>query len=49
MGEDAELVLCDAAETGLVQKSGNLWLGFQVSYGDYILLLDTDFTRRHDR
>jgi hypothetical protein len=33
---------------GWFKKSGNLWFGFQVSYGDYILLLDTDFAPRHD-
>ena len=33
---------------GWFKKSGNLWFGFQVSYGDYILLLDADFAPRHD-
>ena len=33
---------------GWFKKSGNLWFGYQVSYGDYILLLDADFAPRHD-
>ena len=33
---------------GWFKKSGNLWFGFQVSYGDYILLLDADFAPRDD-
>lgn len=33
---------------GWFKKSGNLWFGFQVSYGDFILLLDADFAPRHD-
>jgi cellulose synthase (UDP-forming) len=33
---------------GWFKKSGNLWFGFQVSYGDYILLLDADFAPRRD-
>jgi cellulose synthase (UDP-forming) len=33
---------------GWFKKSGNLWFGFQVSYGDYILLLDADFAPRYD-
>jgi cellulose synthase/poly-beta-1,6-N-acetylglucosamine synthase-like glycosyltransferase len=33
---------------GWFKKSGNLLFGFQVSYGDYILLLDADFAPRHD-
>jgi cellulose synthase/poly-beta-1,6-N-acetylglucosamine synthase-like glycosyltransferase len=33
---------------GWFKKSGNLWFGFQISYGDYILLLDADFAPRHD-
>jgi cellulose synthase (UDP-forming) len=33
---------------GWFKKSGNLWFGFLVSYGQYILLLDADFAPRHD-
>ena len=33
---------------GWYKKSGNLWFGFQISEGDYILLLDADFAPRHD-
>ena len=33
---------------GWFKKSGNLYFGFQVSYSDYILLLDADFAPRHD-
>jgi cellulose synthase (UDP-forming) len=33
---------------GWFKKSGNLWFGYQVSYGEYILLLDADFAPRHD-
>jgi cellulose synthase (UDP-forming) len=33
---------------GWFKKSGNLWFGYQVSYGDFILLLDADFAPRHD-
>ena len=33
---------------GWFKKSGNLYFGFQVSYGDYILLLDADFAPRAD-
>lgn len=33
---------------GWFKKSGNLCFGFQVSQGDYILLLDADFAPRHD-
>lgn len=33
---------------GWFKKSGNLWFGYQVSYGEFILLLDADFAPRHD-
>lgn len=33
---------------GWFKKSGNLWFGFQVSDGEYILLLDADFAPRRD-
>ena len=33
---------------GWFKKSGNLYFGFQVSYSDYILLLDADFAPRQD-
>jgi cellulose synthase (UDP-forming) len=33
---------------GWYKKSGNLWFGFRISSGDFILLLDADFAPRHD-
>ena len=33
---------------GWYKKSGNLWFGFNISRGDYILLLDADFAPRED-
>ena len=33
---------------GWFKKSGNLWFGYQVSYGEFIMLLDADFAPRHD-
>jgi cellulose synthase (UDP-forming) len=33
---------------GWFKKSGNLWFGYLVSDGDYILLLDADFAPRRD-
>jgi cellulose synthase (UDP-forming) len=33
---------------GWYKKSGNLWFGYQISEGDYILLLDADFAPRRD-
>jgi len=33
---------------GWFKKSGNLWFGYQVSYGDFIMLMDADFAPRHD-
>lgn len=33
---------------GWFKKSGNLWFGYQVSYGEYIMLMDADFAPRHD-
>jgi len=34
---------------GWYKKSGNLWFGYQISEGDYILLLDADFAPRRDQ
>jgi len=33
---------------GWFKKSGNLWFGYLVSEGDYIMLLDADFAPRRD-
>jgi cellulose synthase (UDP-forming) len=33
---------------GWLKKSGNLLFGYQVSDGDFVLLLDADFAPRHD-
>ena len=33
---------------GWFKKSGNLWFGYQVSYGEFIMLMDADFAPRHD-
>ena len=33
---------------GWFKKSGNLWFGYQVSYSDFIMLMDADFAPRHD-
>lgn len=35
-------------DRGWFKKSGNLLYGFQISDGDFILLLDADFVPRHD-
>lgn len=35
-------------DRGWLKKSGNLLYGFQISQGDFILLLDADFAPRHD-
>jgi cellulose synthase (UDP-forming) len=33
---------------GWFKKSGNLWFGYQVSYSEFIMLMDADFCPRHD-
>ena len=48
MAEAFGFVYATRPNRGWFSKSGNLWFGFQVSYGDYILLLDADFAPRHD-
>lgn len=35
-------------DRGWLKKSGNLLFGYQISRGDFILLLDADFAPRHD-
>jgi cellulose synthase (UDP-forming) len=35
-------------DRGWLKKSGNLLYGYQISRGDFILLLDADFAPRHD-
>ena len=35
-------------DRGWLKKSGNLLFGYQISDGDFILLLDADFAPRHD-
>jgi cellulose synthase (UDP-forming) len=35
-------------DRGLFKKSGNLLYGFNISQGEFILLLDADFAPRHD-
>jgi cellulose synthase (UDP-forming) len=35
-------------DRGWLKKSGNLLYGFEISQGDFILLLDADFAPRHD-
>jgi len=35
-------------DRGWLKKSGNLLYGFEISRGDFILLLDADFAPRHD-
>ena len=47
-GQGVRIRVRDAPEPGLVQEVRDLWFGYQVSYGDYILLLDADFAPRHD-
>jgi len=48
MARDFGFAYAKRPNRGWFKKSGNLWFGFQVSYGDYILLLDADFAPRHD-
>jgi cellulose synthase (UDP-forming) len=48
MAKDFGFAYATRPNRGWFKKSGNLWFGFQVSYGDYILLLDADFAPRHD-
>jgi cellulose synthase (UDP-forming) len=35
-------------DRGWLKKSGNLLFGYQISEGDFVLLLDADFAPRHD-
>jgi len=48
MAEDFGFVYATRPNRGWFKKSGNLYFGFQVSYGDFILLLDADFAPRAD-
>jgi cellulose synthase (UDP-forming) len=48
MAREFGFVYATRPNRGWGKKSGNLWFGFQVSYGEYILLLDADFAPRHD-
>jgi cellulose synthase (UDP-forming) len=48
MARDFGFAYATRPNRGWYKKSGNLWFGYQVSYGDYILLLDADFAPRHD-
>ncbi len=48
MARKFDFVYATRPNRGWFKKSGNLWFGFQVSDGDYILLLDADFAPRHD-
>jgi cellulose synthase (UDP-forming) len=48
MAQEFGFVYATRPNRGWYKKSGNLWFGFQVSDGDYILLLDADFAPRHD-
>ena len=48
MAREFGFVYATRPNRGWYKKSGNLWFGFQVSDGEYILLLDADFAPRHD-
>jgi cellulose synthase/poly-beta-1,6-N-acetylglucosamine synthase-like glycosyltransferase len=48
MAQEFGFVYATRPNRGWYKKSGNLWFGFQISQGDYILLLDADFAPRHD-
>jgi cellulose synthase (UDP-forming) len=48
MAREFGFVYATRPNRGWYKKSGNLWFGFQISEGDYILLLDADFAPRHD-
>ena len=48
MAREFGFVYATRPNRGWFKKSGNLWFGYQVSYGEFILLLDADFAPRHD-
>ena len=48
MAREFGFVYATRPNRGWYKKSGNLLFGFQISEGDYILLLDADFAPRHD-
>jgi cellulose synthase (UDP-forming) len=48
MAREFGFVYATRPNRGWYKKSGNLWFGFQVSAGEYILLLDADFAPRRD-
>lgn len=48
MAREFGFVYATRPNRGWYSKSGNLWFGFQVSQGEYILLLDADFAPRPD-
>jgi cellulose synthase (UDP-forming) len=48
MAREFDFAYATRPNRGWFKKSGNLWFGYQVSYGEYILLLDADFAPRHD-
>lgn len=48
MARDFGFAYATRPNRGWYKKSGNLLFGFQISQGDYILLLDADFAPRHD-
>lgn len=48
MAREFGFVYATRPNRGWYKKSGNLWFGFQISAGDYILLLDADFAPRED-
>lgn len=48
MAREFGFVYATRPNRGWFKKSGNLWFGYQVSYSEFILLLDADFAPRHD-
>ena len=48
MARDFGFAYATRPKRGWFKKSGNLLWGFEVSRGDYILLLDADFAPRYD-
>jgi cellulose synthase (UDP-forming) len=48
MAREFGFVYATRPNRGWGKKSGNLWFGFHVSDGEFILLLDADFAPRHD-
>ncbi|HEV3383148.1 MAG TPA: glycosyltransferase family 2 protein [Trebonia sp.] len=48
MAQEFGFVYATRPNRGWYKKSGNLWFGFHISGGEYILLLDADFAPRHD-